>query len=106
MDRGRVGEDRGSKEMDGCPLTGGMHRDEVRVLGYAVDDIHNCVVAMGFRQFNYEVNTDHVPWCLRCLQRVELTDRLLTLHFCPVAQITSLDADANVVGHLGPPVVA
>jgi hypothetical protein len=21
MDRGRVGEDRGSKEMDGCPLT-------------------------------------------------------------------------------------
>jgi hypothetical protein len=22
MDRGRVGEDRGSKEMDGCPLTG------------------------------------------------------------------------------------
>jgi hypothetical protein len=22
MDRGRVGEDRGSKETDGCPLTG------------------------------------------------------------------------------------
>jgi hypothetical protein len=28
MDRGRVGEDRGSKETDGCPLTGmgvGLH---------------------------------------------------------------------------------
>jgi hypothetical protein len=24
MDRGRVGEDRGSKEMDGCPLTLGL----------------------------------------------------------------------------------
>jgi hypothetical protein len=24
MDRGRVGEDRGSKETDGCPLTGGL----------------------------------------------------------------------------------
>jgi hypothetical protein len=24
MDRGRVGEDRGSKETDGCPLTGSM----------------------------------------------------------------------------------
>jgi hypothetical protein len=24
MDRGRVGEDRGSKETDGCPLTGGQ----------------------------------------------------------------------------------
>jgi hypothetical protein len=27
MDRGRVGEDRGSKETDGCPLTGGNNRD-------------------------------------------------------------------------------
>jgi hypothetical protein len=24
MDKGRVGEDRGSKEMDGCPLTVGQ----------------------------------------------------------------------------------
>jgi hypothetical protein len=24
MNKGRVGEERGSKEMDGCPLTGGM----------------------------------------------------------------------------------
>jgi hypothetical protein len=27
MDRGRVGEDRGSKEMDGCPLTDGGRGD-------------------------------------------------------------------------------
>jgi hypothetical protein len=25
MDRGRVGEDRGSKETDGCPLTHGIN---------------------------------------------------------------------------------
>jgi hypothetical protein len=25
MDRGRVGEDRGSKETDGCPLTDGSY---------------------------------------------------------------------------------
>jgi hypothetical protein len=37
---------------------------------------------------------------------VELTDRSSTLHFCPVTQITGLDIDANVTGHLGPPVVA
>jgi hypothetical protein len=37
---------------------------------------------------------------------VELTDRSLTLHFCPVAQITGLDIDTDVAGHLGPPVVA
>jgi hypothetical protein len=28
------------------------------------------------------------------------------LHFHPVAQITGLDIDANIAGHLGPPVVA
>jgi hypothetical protein len=37
---------------------------------------------------------------------VELTDRSSTLHFHPVTQITGLDIDANVTGHLGPPVVA
>jgi hypothetical protein len=31
---------------------------------------------------------------------------LSTLHFHPVAQITGLDIDADVAGHLGPPVVA
>jgi hypothetical protein len=33
MDRGRVGEDRGSKETDGCPLTmrGLSYHKEVRV---------------------------------------------------------------------------
>jgi hypothetical protein len=61
---------------------------------------------MGFRQFNYEVDADDVPWCLRCLQRVQLTDRLSPLHFCLVAQITGLDIDANVTGHLGPPIIA
>jgi hypothetical protein len=28
------------------------------------------------------------------------------LHFSPVAQITGLDIDANVSGHLGPPIIA
>jgi hypothetical protein len=48
-------------------IDGGMHRNEVHALGYAVDNIHNCVMAIKFRQFDYEVNTNHVPWCLRYL---------------------------------------
>jgi hypothetical protein len=60
-------------------IDGGMHRDEVHTLGYTVDDIHNYVISMGFRQFNYKVNADCVPWCLRCLQRVELTKGLSML---------------------------
>jgi hypothetical protein len=37
---------------------------------------------------------------------VELSDRSSPLHFRPAAQITGLDIDADVAGHLGPPVVA
>jgi hypothetical protein len=48
-------------------IDGGMHRDEVHTLGYTVNNIHNSVVHMVFQQLNYEVNTDCVSWCLRCL---------------------------------------
>jgi hypothetical protein len=37
---------------------------------------------------------------------MELTKGLLMLYFSPVAQITGLDIDADVSGHLGPPIVA
>jgi hypothetical protein len=60
---------------------------------------------MGFWQLDYKVNADGVPWCLRCLRRVELTDRSSTLYFSPVAQVTVLHIDADVAGHLGPPVI-
>jgi hypothetical protein len=83
-------------------IDGGMHRDEVHALGYTVDNVHNCIISMGFRQFDYEVNADHIPWCLWCLWGVELIEGLSTLQFCLVAQITGLDIDTDVAGHLGP----
>jgi hypothetical protein len=61
---------------------------------------------MGFWQFDYEVDADRVPWSLWCLRRVELAYRSSTLYFSPVAQVTVLHVDADVAGHLGPPVVA
>jgi hypothetical protein len=36
---------------------------------------------------------------------VELTNRSSTLQFSLIAQITVLNIDADVAGHLGPPVV-
>jgi hypothetical protein len=36
---------------------------------------------------------------------VELTNRSLTLHLHLVAQIAGLDIDADIAGHLEPPVV-
>jgi hypothetical protein len=61
---------------------------------------------MGFRQFDNEVNTDDFPWCIRSLQGMKFTEGSLMLYFSPVAQITGLDIDADVAGHLGPPIIA
>jgi hypothetical protein len=57
------------KEEESCALgiDGGMYWDEVRTLGYTVDNIHNCIIAMGFWQLDYEVHADYIPWFLRCL---------------------------------------
>jgi hypothetical protein len=84
---------------------GGMRRNEVHVFGYAVDDVHNCIIAMGLGQFNYEVDTDRVPWFHQCLRRVELTEGSSVLQLRPVTQVTGFDVDADVLGHLRPPII-
>jgi hypothetical protein len=61
---------------------------------------------MGLGQFNYEVDTDCVPWFRQCLQGVELTEGSLVLQLCPVTQVTGFDVYANVPGHLQPPIIA
>jgi hypothetical protein len=37
---------------------------------------------------------------------MELAEGSSMLYFSPVAQITGLDIDADVSGHLGPPIIA
>jgi hypothetical protein len=79
---------------------GGMHRNKVHTFSYTVDDVHNCIIAMGLGQFDYEVNTDRVPWCRWCLQGMELTKGSLMLQLHPITQIAGFDVDTDVVGHL------
>jgi hypothetical protein len=58
-------ETSGSFRVDG--RVGGY---EVRALAEAVDDDHDCVVAMCERQFHYEVHADGVPTFRRCFEGV------------------------------------
>jgi hypothetical protein len=85
---------------------GGMRRNEVRAFGYAVDDVHNCIIAMGLGQFNYEVDTDRVPWFRRCLRGVELPEGSSVLQLRLVTQVAGFDVDSDVPGHLQPPIIA
>jgi hypothetical protein len=61
---------------------------------------------MGFRQLDYEVNTDCVPWFRQCLQGVELTEGSSVLQLHLVTQIAGFDIDADVPRHLWPPIIA
>jgi hypothetical protein len=61
---------------------------------------------MGLGQFNYEVDTDHVPWFRRCLRGLELTKGSSVLQLRPVTQVAGFDVDADVLGHLRPPIIA
>jgi hypothetical protein len=45
MDRGRVGEDRESKETDGCPLTGDLSETEAEEMETAVVTVKTAVAA-------------------------------------------------------------
>jgi hypothetical protein len=83
----------------------GVRRNKVHVFSYAVDNIHNRVVTMGFRQFNNEVNTDHITWCFQSLRGMELTEGSSTLYLSPVTQIAVLNVDANIMGHLWPSII-
>jgi hypothetical protein len=65
----------------------------MKCTSYAVDNVRNCIIAMGLRQFNYEVNAVCVPWFCRCLRGVELTEGLSVLQLCPVTQIAGFDVD-------------
>jgi hypothetical protein len=44
-----------------------VRQDEVCTLGKAVDDTHDCIIALGFQQLDYKVYADYLPWCVRCL---------------------------------------
>jgi hypothetical protein len=37
---------------------------------------------------------------------MELTEGSLVLQLCPIIQIAGFDVDANVTGHLWPPIIA
>src|SRR3979490_3034898 len=43
---------------------GGVRCDKVRALRDTVDDVHNCVVAVGARELDNKVDTDRVPGCV------------------------------------------
>src|ERR1700720_3190334 len=93
-------EDAGS----GFGSEGGMSRNEVDALASEVHTVHNCIVAVRFREFYNEVDTNLIPPTLRNLGRVKLSDLSATHSFGPIAEIAGFDVETDIPRHLRPPV--
>jgi hypothetical protein len=63
-----------SFHIEGC-----VHRDEVHLLGDAVNDYHDHVIGMHLRKLNNEVDTNDVPSVCWSLCRVEFSIESMVL---------------------------
>jgi len=63
------------------------------------------VMSRGLREFDYKINTEHIPPCVWNGERLKLTNWRVLPRFSPEAEIASTYILANVPRYLGPPVV-
>jgi len=62
-----------------------VRRNEVYSLGDGIHDSHNSVMSGGLQEFNYKVNTEGIPPCVRNGERLELANWRVSPRFGPEA---------------------
>src|ERR1700675_4986099 len=81
-------------------------RNEMCPFPERVDNVHYCIIAMGVREFHYEVDADGVPAIGRSCGGMKFTEGFVALNLCPNAEVASFCVESDVAGHLGPPVAS
>jgi len=82
-----------------------MRQNKVHPFGDRVYNSHDDVMPEGLWEFDYKINTEHVPPFVQNGEQLELANRRMSPRFCPEAEIASTYILADVPRHLGPPVV-
>jgi len=82
-----------------------VRRNEVYSFGDSIHDYHDSVMSRGLWEFDYKIDTEGVPLCVRNGERLELANRRMSPRFSPEAKIASTHILADIPGHLRPPVV-
>jgi len=82
-----------------------VRRNEVHSLGDGIHDGHDGVMSERLREFNYKIDTEDVPPCVRNGERLKLANRRMSPRFSLETKIASTYILADVPRHLGPPVV-
>jgi len=82
-----------------------VRQNELYPFGDSIHDHHDGVVSGRLREFNYKIDTEGVPLCIRNGERLKLANRRILPRFSPETKIASTHILADVPRHLGPPVV-
>ena len=91
------------KEQSCCALGryDGVGSHEMRLLCREVNDIHDCIVAVGTQEFADEVNTYDVPRRVRDGHRVQFAVRFVPRRLRATAQIASLRVQTDFPAKAG-----
>jgi len=79
--------------------------NEVYSLGDGVYYGHDGVMSRRLREFNHEINTEHIPLCVRNGERLKFANRRVLPGFHLEAEITGAHILTDIPRHLRPPVV-
>jgi len=82
-----------------------IRQNKVHPFGDRVYDSHDSVMPRGLWEFDYEIDTEHVPPFVQNREQLELANRRMSPRFRLEAEIASTHILADVPRHLGPPVV-
>jgi len=82
-----------------------VHRNKVYSLGDGVYYSYNGIMSRGLREFDHEIDTKHIPLCIRNGEWLKFANRRVSPGFRPEAEITGAHILTNIPRHLRPPVV-
>ena len=79
--------------------------NKVYSLGDGVYYGHDGIMSGGLREFDYEIDTEHIPLCVRNRERLKFANRRVLPGFRLEAEITGAHILTDIPTHLRPPVV-
>ena len=82
-----------------------VYQNEVYSLGDEVYYSHDGVMSRGLQEFDYEIDTECIPPCVRNGERLKFANRRVSPGFRPEAEITGAHILTDIPRHLRPPVV-
>jgi len=82
-----------------------VRQNEVYSLGDEVYYSYDGVMSGGLREFDHEIDTEHIPPCVQNRKQLKFANRRVSPGFRPEAEITGVHILTDIPRHLRPSVV-